>query len=135
MALIYLDDYIDLNNYGDIVGVSYQVALDKDFKSIIYQDFMDKEHIHTKRLPIYIEFYNTPNEYILDGELFVRCKIYYKGGSDGAINESKWFMIEEDIKKRYISPVKFEGIIVGYTFYNPDKKDKDVMVLNEKIDT
>jgi len=131
MALIYLEDYIDFNNYGDIVGVTYQIALDKDFKDLVYQDYLDKQHIHTKRVPIYVNYYNTPNEDVLNKELYVRCKIYYKGGGNQDIFESGWIVLKEDLKKNYIQPVKYEGLTIGYTYLNKRTNEKEVMILGE----
>jgi len=132
MALIYLDDFVDLNNYGDIMGVSYQISLNEDFTDLVYQDYIDKTHLSTKRAAFELNFHNSPNTHLLDKELFVRCKIYYLGGADKTVYESKWLLLNENIKKKYIQPIKYRGVTIGYWFLK--NNEKKVMILGEEVD-
>ena len=116
MARFYLEDFINYNNVRDIVAVTWQVAMDEEFKTIIDETIFDRENILEWTSSLNKLGTNLPvNE---NDDVYVRVKYYTNNG--GKITESDWYMAEEIPNNNNEVTLTYKGKDVAVLKINDD---------------
>ena len=116
MAKFYLDDYVVNNSFKDVVAVSWEVALDRDYLIIVDETIYNTTDILVWSSPL--TKIDGTGHYDSTTPLYIRVKIYTT--NNGKVDESDWFYVgsEQDFD-RVIKLTDKDGFPIGaiqYTF-------------------
>ena len=120
MATLYLKDFAQLNTFKDIYATTWQLAFDKNFKEIFFEDTKDTEHIYSVSIgidPMFVRDINTP--------LYARVKVHYLA-DNGRIVDSDWFVLKENRDMADNLILKKNGFSIGFI----NRKDNDFKILS-----
>jgi len=116
MAKVFLKDFIINNSTTQIVAVTWQVALDKNFDVILDESIFDTENILMWEPNI--KHRAIDKKYDTDDEAFARLKIYTMDA--GVTNESDWFEAKLVNPTNGEKDITYEGKIISRIRDNKD---------------
>ena len=125
MATLYLKDFAQLNTFKDINATTWQLAYDKDFKEIFFEDSMDTEHIYNVSIGLHPSFVRNK-----DKPLYARVKVHYLADNNRVV-DSDWFVLKENRDMTDNLVLKRNGFSIG--FINREDDNFKILTVEEFI--
>ena len=116
MAKVLLKDFFINNTTSQIVAVTWQLAMDKEFEIIVDETVFDTENI-LSWTPEIIGYGIDRNNYS-DDALYIRVKVYTK--DVGFTHESDWYNVKLMDPNNGESDLTYNGKVVGRIKDNKD---------------
>lgn len=124
MAKFYIKDYVKANDFSGVIAVSWQVALDYKFLSIVDETAVDRDNIEVWYSPL--KRIDGPGFYTEKDKLYVRCKIHTE--NNGEIFDSDWYMAKlKSSKDKPTNLTDPNGNVISKIMYDDSEQGYSVI--------